>query len=102
MGKRLKIVYEDDWLIVVNKPSGLLSMSAGHPEHETAYSMLYDYAEGIYIVHRLDRDTSGLIVFAKDEDTKRALQDNWDEAVKERRYFAILEGHIDEEEGGIE
>ena len=40
MGKRLKIVYEDDWLIVVNKPSGLLSMSAGHPEHETAYSML--------------------------------------------------------------
>ena len=53
-------------------------------------------------MHRLDRDTSGLIVFAKDEDTKRALQDNWDEAVKERRYFAILEGHIEDEEGWIE
>ena len=69
MGKNLRIVFEDEWLIVADKPSGMLSMSAGHPEIETAYSMLYEYAGGIFIVHRLDRDTSGLIVFAKDEDT---------------------------------
>lgn len=100
----LEIVYEDGSLIVVDKPSGLLTMSTGHKGDVTAYSMLQDYyAEGrIFIVHRLDRDTSGLIVFAKDEDTKRALQDNWDEAVKERRYFAILEGRIEDEEGWIE
>lgn len=111
MAKELKIVFEDEWLIVVEKPSGMLSMSAGHPEIETAYSILYDYtmnsskrpeAKGIYIVHRLDRDTSGLLVFAKDEETKRALQDNWDKAVQERGYFAILEGHIEDQEGWIE
>ena len=100
----LEIVFEDQWLIVVNKPSGLLTMSTEKKKDVTAYSMLQDYyTEGrIFIVHRLDRDTSGLIVFAKDEDTKRALQDNWDEAVQERRYFAILEGHIEDEEGWIE
>ena len=104
----LEIVFEDDWLIVVNKPSGLLTMSTGRKGREevTAYSMLYDYAQegghGIFIVHRLDRDTSGLIVFAKDEETKRALQDNWEEAVQERRYVAVLEGHIEDEEGWIE
>lgn len=111
MAKGLKIVFEDDWLIVVEKPSGMLSMSAGHPETETAYSILYDYtlgkggrkgAKGIYIVHRLDRDTSGLLVFAKDEETKTALQENWDEAVQERGYFAVLEGHIEDQEGWIE
>lgn len=102
----LEIIYEDESLIVVDKPSGLLTMSTGRTDKRdvTAYSMLQDYYEEgrIFIVHRLDRDTSGLIVFAKDEATKRALQDNWDEAVKERRYFAILEGHIEDEEGWIQ
>lgn len=98
----LKIVFEDRWLIVVEKPSGLLSMSTGRPGEETAYSMLTDYAGKVFIVHRLDRDTSGLLVFAKDFDTKEALQSNWDEAVIERRYVAILEGSIDDEEGWIE
>lgn len=100
----LKIVFEDDFLIVVDKPSGLLTMSAGRKGDMTAYSMLQDYCTDgrIFIVHRLDRDTSGLIVFAKDEDTKRALQDNWEDAVQERRYFAILEGNIEDSEGWIE
>lgn len=105
-GKRknedLEIVFEDRWVIVVNKPSGLLSMSAGRTGEETAYSMLYDYAGKIFIVHRLDRDTSGLMVFAKDEDTKLSLQENWDEAVTERKYEAVLEGNIEDEEGWIE
>ena len=98
----LKIVYEDQWLIVVEKPSGLLSMSAGHIGEETAYSMLTDYAGKVFIVHRLDRDTSGLLVFAKDFDTKESLQSNWDEAVLERKYVAMLEGDIADEEGWIE
>ena len=98
----LKIVYEDQWLIVVEKPSGLLSMSAGRIGEETAYSMLTDYAGKVFIVHRLDRDTSGLLVFAKDFDTKDALQSNWDEAVLERKYAAVLEGEIADDEGWIE
>lgn len=98
----LKIVFEDRWLIVVEKPSGLLSMSTGRPGEETAYSMLTDYAGKVFIVHRLDRDTSGLLVFAKDFDTKEALQSNWDEAVLERKYTAVLEGDIADEEGWIE
>ena len=104
MKKELEIVYEDKWLIVADKPSGLLTMSTGRKGEDSAYSMLYDYMAGgrIFIVHRLDRDTSGLLVFAKDEDTKRALQENWNEAVKERIYFAILEGHIEDEEGWIQ
>lgn len=98
----LEIIYEDDWLIVVDKPGGLLCMSTGKRGEDTAYSRVYDYAGKIFIVHRLDRDTSGLLVFAKDEDTKFALQENWDEAVKERRYMAVLEGRINDDEGWIE
>ena len=100
---RMEIVYEDESLIVVDKPSGLLTMSTGRNGEETAYSMVRDYMDGrIFIVHRLDRDTSGLLVFAKDEETKLALQENWEEAVLERKYHAVLEGRIDDEEGWIE
>ena len=115
MKQGLKIVFEDEWLIVVEKPSGLLTMATDKGREVTAYSILYDYVieealqnrktqeqPRIFIVHRLDRDTSGLLVFAKDEETKRALMDNWEEAVQERRYIAILEGQIESEEGYIE
>ena len=121
MKQGLKIVFEDDWLIVVEKPSGLLTMATDKGREITAYSMLYDYIneeaaqkggkrrgpfqntmQPIFIVHRLDRDTSGLLVFAKDEETKRALQDNWEEAVQERKYIAVLEGQINDDEGYIE
>ena len=138
----MEIIFEDDWLIVVNKPSGLLSVATNKGGNKgpevTAHSLLMEYMEEqqggrggrgrgirpdmgidgdrrrdmggqdsqgaprIFIVHRLDRDTSGLIVFAKDEETKRALQDNWNEVVQERKYVAVLEGHIDSEEGWIE
>ncbi len=98
----LEIIFEDRWLIVVNKPSGLLSMSTGRESEDTAYSRVFDYVGRIFIVHRLDRDTSGLLVFAKDQETKLALQENWDEAVLERKYVAVLEGLIEDEEGWIE
>lgn len=107
----MEIIFEDDWLIVVNKPSGLLSVATNKGGNKgpevTAHSLLMEYmaeqgSGRIFIVHRLDRDTSGLIVFAKDEETKRALQDNWNEVVQERKYVAVLEGHIDSEDGWIE
>ena len=98
----LKIVFEDDWLVVVEKPSGMLSVATDKGREVTAHSMLREEYGRIFIVHRLDRDTSGLLVFAKDEETKLALMENWEEAVLERRYTAILEGDIDDEEGYIE
>ena len=98
----LEIVYEDKWLIVADKPSGLLTMSTGKPDEDTAYSRIYDYAGKIFIIHRLDRDTSGLIVFAKDQETKLSLQENWNEAVLERKYTALLEGWPEDEDGWIE
>lgn len=108
--KDIRIVYEDSRLIVIDKPSGMLTMSTGRSDETTAYSILYDYVkmssrrpdERLFIVHRLDRDTSGLLVFAKDHDTKTAMQENWDRLVLERKYTAILEGHIEDEEGWIE
>ena len=99
---KLEVIYEDDWLIVVDKPAGMLSMSAGRDGDVTAYSILRDHFGRVFIVHRLDRDTSGLLVFAKDEETKFSLQENWTEAVLERKYIAILEGDISDEEGWIE
>lgn len=108
--KDIRIVYEDSRLIVIDKPSGLLTMSTGRSGDVTAYSILFDYVrmsakragERLFIVHRLDRDTSGLLVFAKDLDTKTALQEKWDEMVLERKYLALLEGYIEDEEGWIE
>ena len=108
----LKIVYEDEWLIIADKPSGLLTVSTGRSGEQTAYSMLTDYvretslrsydSQRIFIVHRLDRDTSGLLVFAKDFKTKTFLQDNWEDIVESRKYIAILEGNIQDDEGWIE
>ena len=108
----LKILFEDDWVIVVEKPEGLLTVSTGRQGETTAYSILTDYMRsktakgqrkgGIYIVHRLDRDTSGLLIFAKDEETRAKLQEGWENLVTERKYTAIVEGHTADEEGWIE
>ena len=102
INKGIEIVYEDDWLIIVDKPAGMLSMSTGKEGDVTAYSILREHFGRIFIVHRLDRDTSGVLLFAKDEETKLSLQENWNEAVLERKYVAILEGNISSEEGWIE
>lgn len=105
--RRLRLVYEDDDIIVVEKGYGLLSMgnenfrpgtdSHGAPR-ETAYSILRDYLkwknpdEKLFIVHRLDRDTSGLMVFAKNVEAKETLQHNWNQMVLERKYVCVVEG----------
>lgn len=103
--KELKIIFEDDDLLVAEKPEGLLTMSTGKSGEVTAYTILtarerQKNRDGrIFIVHRLDRDTSGLLIFAKTWDTKRALQDYWDQAVLERKYVALVEGRMPKPQG---
>ena len=104
----LKIVHEDSDLVVVEKPAGLLTMGTEREKEATLYFMLNEYERSktkdetgrIYIVHRLDRDASGLIVFAKSDTVKRALQDHWRLATK--KYYAITEGAPKEKSGTIE
>ncbi len=104
---RLKIVYEDDHIIVVNKGYGLLSVASDAKKDGTAYSLLRDYVKRVdprnkvFIVHRLDQQTSGLMMFAKTEQAKTAMQYNWNNMVLERTYVAVVEGYLDESEGTI-
>lgn len=105
--RRLKLVYEDDDIIVVNKGYGLLSMGNEKVKDETAYNILRDYLKWqdprnkVFIVHRLDRDTSGLMVFAKTVEAKEKLQHNWNNMVLERKYLAVVEGRPDPSEGEV-
>lgn len=105
---RLKIVYEDDDIIVVNKGYGLLSMGTERKQKDiTAYSALRDYVKKvhpsnkIFIVHRLDRDTSGLMMFAKTLKAQEVMRHNWNNMVLERTYVAVLEGSMEEDSGVI-
>lgn len=100
-----EIVYEDDTLIVVDKPEGLLTMGTERGNKENVYADLMEYLKlqkkgRVFIVHRLDEGTSGLLLFAKDEKTKAALQDNWKSVTK--RYYAVVEGKTANQAGKIE
>lgn len=101
------IVYEDEQLIVINKPAGMLSIATDAEKERTAYHLLTEYVRAgnpdsrIFIVHRLDRETSGILLFAKDEGMKLALQDNWSELVTRRGYLAVVEGRVDVPGGKI-
>lgn len=105
--RRLKIVYEDDDIIVVEKGYGLLSMGNDKKPDNTAYSILRDYVKWtnplnkIFIVHRLDRDTSGLMMFAKSMEAKEKMQHNWNNMVLNRVYVAVVEGEPQEKEGTV-
>ncbi|KUG05319.1 ribosomal large subunit pseudouridine synthase d [hydrocarbon metagenome] len=105
--KDLKIIYEDAHIIVVDKPAGLLSMASDKEKVYTAYHQLTDYVRKdnpdhrIFIVHRLDRDTSGVMLFAKNEWTKHSLQEAWKEILVDRAYIAVVEGRVREDEGTI-
>ena len=104
----LKIVYEDAYIIVVEKMQGLLSVNTERQKERTAYTILNEYVQRsgrqfrVYIVHRLDRDTSGLMMFAKDEKTQRTLRDNWHDIVTDRRYVAVVEGSMEKDYGTVE
>lgn len=93
----LDIIYEDKNIIVVNKPSGILTMSDGK-DLKTLYNLVREYCQNkIFIIHRLDKDTSGVIMFAKNEKIKKLYQDNWQNLVKERKYIALVKGITKEE-----
>lgn len=102
----VKIVYEDRWLVVVEKNIGILSMAAGHSSLNVK-SVLDDYFLKsrqkcrAHVAHRLDRDTSGLMVYAKDIETEQILEHNWHQIVYDRRYVAVVSGEMEQDNGTI-
>lgn len=102
----VKIVYEDQYLVVIEKNIGILSMAAGHKSLNVK-SVLDDYFHKshqtcrAHVVHRLDRDTSGLMVYAKDMQTEQILEKNWHNIVYDRRYVAVLSGQMEDNDGTI-
>lgn len=102
----VNLVYEDQYLVVIEKKPGILSMAAGHKSLNVK-SVLDDYFRRTrqrctaHVVHRLDRDTSGLMVYAKDMQTEQLLEDEWHNIVYDRRYVAVVSGEMMEDEGTI-
>ena len=100
------ILYEDEQIIVAEKPAGLLTISTGKTDSPTFFRMVSDYIKSsnpksrLFIVHRLDREVSGAIVFAKSEEIKDKLQENWHNF--EKRYIALVEGKMQSKSGRIE
>ena len=103
----LPIIYEDDEIIVINKPSGLLSIASDKEKGSTAYRMLSDYVQQkdkhnrVFVVHRLDEDTSGVLMVAKNVKIQQALQEKWNDIVSKRGYYAIVEGVMEKPSGTI-
>lgn len=103
----LPIIYEDDEIIAINKPSGLLSIASDKEKSSTAYRMLSDYVQQkdkhnrIFVVHRLDEDTSGVLIVAKSVKLQQALQDKWNDLVLKRGYYAVVEGTLKDKQGTI-
>ena len=103
----LPIIFENDEMIVINKPSGLLSIASDKEKGSTAYRMLTEYVQQkdkhnrIFVVHRLDEDTSGVLMVSKSAKLQEALQDKWNELVTKRGYYAIVEGKMKEKSGTI-
>jgi len=103
----LGLVHEDGDIIVVDKPAGLLTIATERERQRTAYRMLRDYVaaqpgrQRLFIVHRLDRETSGLLVFAKSERVKRALQAQFEARTVERVYVAVVEGRVAAAQGTL-
>lgn len=107
MKKKMDIIYEDKYLLVVNKPTKLLTVATAKEKENTLYHEASMYVKKkhksnkIFIVHRLDKDTSGVVVFAKDEKIKKLLQDNWDKYAINREYIALVKGHIKPEKNTL-
>lgn len=105
--KNLPIIFENDDFVVINKPSGLLSVASDTEKGRTAYRMVSDYVQQkdrhnrIYVVHRLDEDTSGVLVFAKNPKVQKELQANWSDIVRSRGYYAIVEGTLEKQEATL-
>lgn len=103
----LNILYEDPYIIVIEKKEGLLSVASEKQKERTAQHILNEYVKRghrnnrIYVVHRLDRETSGIMMYAKDEKTQYTLRDNWHDLVRDRRYVAIVTGDVEQDEGTV-
>jgi 23S rRNA pseudouridine1911/1915/1917 synthase len=110
--EKLRIVHENERLLVVDKPAGLLTIATTKERTRTAYRVLSDHLAGrdhgrerakpLFVVHRLDRETSGLLVFAKSEAVKHALQDQFKQHTAERLYLAVVEGLVRDDAGTVE
>ena len=104
--RHVNLVYEDPYLVVIEKKPGILSMAAGHKSLNVK-TVLDDYFRQTkqrctaHVVHRLDRDTSGLMVYAKDMQTEQTLEHEWHNIVYDRRYVAVVSGEMEEDEGTI-
>lgn len=96
----VSIVYEDNDILVVEKERGILSVATQNEREKTAYNILKNYLkeknpkDKIFVVHRLDRDTSGVMIFAKSEKAQDILQTTWNDSVKERTYVVLVEGNV--------
>lgn len=105
--KELDIIYEDPYLLVIDKHPGLLSMS-NNTRQQTVQVILNRYLEKgggrntSHLVHRLDRDTSGLMVYAKDVQTQQSLINGWQQLVTDRRYLALVEGELEKPSGRVQ
>lgn len=106
--RRVKLVFEDEDLLVIEKGYGLLSMGNDTVADGTAYSIMRDYLKWkdprnkLFIVHRLDRDTSGLMMMAKNISAKDTLQHNWNAMVLNRKYVTVVEGYVEQDSGVIQ
>lgn len=103
----INVLFEDKDLIVIDKPAGLLSIATDKEKEKTAYSVVSDYLKQdnpnnrVFIVHRLDKETSGIMVFAKNEKTKHLFQDNWEDIATNRSYIGVVEGQVSKKEDTI-
>ena len=106
--KDLPIIYEDEDIIAIDKPSGLLSIATDRERGHTAYRLMSDYVASknpkarVYVVHRLDEDTSGVLIFAKKIEVREAMQKKWQDIVQTRAYYAIVEGKMEENEAVLQ
>ena len=106
--KGLGLVYQDEAIVVVDKPARLLTMATERERERTAYRLLWDYLQAQrprarpFIVHRLDRETSGLLVLAKSPEAKQRLQTQFEERTVQRVYTALVKGHVREQSGTLE
>ncbi|MBN2175739.1 MAG: RluA family pseudouridine synthase [Bacteroidales bacterium] len=103
----LKIIFEDKYLIVIEKEAGMLSIATDKETMKTAYSILSSHVKKngqknkIFVVHRLDRETSGIMIFAKNQEVQQKLQERWSETIMERTYVAVAEGSFEKDKGTI-
>lgn len=104
---KLNIIFEDRDLIVIEKEAGLLSVASAKEKTNTAVQILKEHIEAnnpqdrVYIVHRLEREVSGILIFAKSKEVQTLLQENWNDYILDRRYVAVVEGHFKEPKGTL-